>query len=365
LFACAVGARFDAFVLFGRTLHRGPPGHHVLPATAQLAELPYYESLRRPWQVLRASVGTIRGMWRGVGRVDAVWALGPNPYGILLIGLALLRRRRIILGVRQDTLVYYRRRVPGRRWLAVLPLAYAMDWLYRVLARRMPITVVGNDLARRYPGTRGAVLPMIVTLVRANDIEPAARHREWEPPVRLLAVGRIDREKNPSLLIDALARLQQEEPGRYLLRWAGRGPLTEFIRNRAEELGIGDLLELCGYVPFGPSLLALYREAHMLVHVSFTEGVPQVIVEALASATPIVATDVGGVRAALDRGRAGVLVPADDREALVHGIQRVAHDAELRERIVARGLDLARHRTIEAEAERIAEFLARGRFSKG
>jgi glycosyltransferase involved in cell wall biosynthesis len=358
LFACAVGAHFDAFVLFGRTLYRGPPGHHLLPATAQLAELPYYESLRRPWQVLRASVGTIRGMWRGLGRVDAVWALGPNPYGILLIGLGLLRRRRVILGVRQDTLVYYRHRLPGRRAIAALPLAHAMDWLYRMLARRLPITVVGEELGRRYRGTRRSVLPMTVTLVSGNDIVPARSDRKWEPPLRLLAVGRIDREKNPSLLVEALAELEREEPGRYLLRWAGRGPLAEAVRERAGELGIGGRLELCGYVPFGPALLALYRDAHILVHVSLTEGVPQVIVEALASATAIVATDVGGVREALDQGRAGMLVPPADREALVRAIRRIADDANLRERLVARGLELARDRTLEAQAGRVAEFLA-------
>jgi len=96
----------------------------------------------------------------------------------------------------------------------------------------------------------------------------------------------------------------------------------------------------------------------MFVHTSLTEGVPQVIIEALAFATPIVATDVGGVRAALDSGAAGVLVPPSNCSALVAAILRVAADEELRSGLVKRGLELARLNTLDGQAMRTAEFIA-------
>ena len=114
---------------------------------------------------------------------------------------------------------------------------------------------------------------------------------------------------------------------------------------------------MLGYVPFGPDLLGLYRDAHAFVHVSLTEGAPQVLVEALASGTPIVATDVGGVRAALDGGGAGLLVPPSDAEALAAAVLRLADDSALRSRLIAHGLELARTRTLEVEAARVADFL--------
>jgi glycosyltransferase involved in cell wall biosynthesis len=159
------------------------------------------------------------------------------------------------------------------------------------------------------------------------------------------------------LLVEALAGLQRARPGGYRVKWAGVGPLADAVRQRADELGVGDRVELLGYVPFGPELLRLYRSAHALLHVSLTEGVPQVLVEALASGTPIVATDVGGVGAALEHGRAGLLVPPSDADALIAAVLRLADDEELRNRLVARGLELARERTLEAEAERVASFL--------
>jgi glycosyltransferase involved in cell wall biosynthesis len=95
------------------------------------------------------------------------------------------------------------------------------------------------------------------------------------------------------------------------------------------------------------------------VHVSLTEGTPQVLVEALASGTPVVGTDVGGVRRALDGGRAGILIPPSDRDALTAAIGRVGRDPALRERLVSAGLELARGRTLESEAARVAAFLAK------
>jgi glycosyltransferase involved in cell wall biosynthesis len=66
---------------------------------------------------------------------------------------------------------------------------------------------------------------------------------------------------------------------------------------------------------------------------------------------------VGGVSAALENGGAGLLVPPEDQDALVAAVLRLADDAELRARLVDRGLELARGRTLEAEAERVARFL--------
>ena len=151
-------------------------------------------------------------------------------------------------------------------------------------------------------------------------------------------------------------QLERDDPGRYRLTVVGTGPLQgEIARQAASRAG---RVRLLGYVPFGPELLDLYRKAHVFVHVSLTEGVPQVLIEALAAGTPIVATDVGGVSAILDRGEAGVLVAPRDRDALYQALCRVSDDQQLRDRLVARGLQLARDLVLEAEADRVAAFLA-------
>lgn len=357
LFACEVGRRVGTTVLFGRAKESPDPSDYVLPTDVSLVELPHYDNLRRLGQVVRATVGTVTGMWRGLDRVDTVWVFGPHPFALPLIAFAAARRKRIVLGVRQQTLAYHRSRLPGPLWKPALAVVWLSEVVYRLLSRRVETTVVGPDIAARYNGS-GHLLTMTVSLVRAEDVVEAAPERDWSGEITLLTVGRLEPEKNPLLLLEALARLERETPGRYRLVWVGRGDLEQEVRQHADELGIGDRVELPGYVPFGPRLLDRYRSAHALVHVSRTEGVPQVLIEACAAGTPVVATDVGGVRATLAGGEAGLLVPPDDADALVAAIRRLSEDAGLRRAIAERGLAVARGATFEAEAEQVARFIA-------
>jgi glycosyltransferase involved in cell wall biosynthesis len=356
LFACDVGSRFDRLVIFGRSVESPEHADYVLPTGISLAPLPHYASLRSLRQVARASAGTARAMWRGLAEVDIVWAFGPHPFEFLLVALATARRKRIVLGVRQDTVVYFRGRLPSRAWGPGLAIVRAMDAAHRLLARRLPVTVVGRALARQY-GDRPSVMAMTVSLVPDAAVADSAPVRSYEKAIHLLTVGRLEQEKNPLLVVEMLAELERRRPGVFRLTWIGRGSLEDEVRRRARYLGVSERLDLIGYVPFGEDLLQRYRDAHTFVHVSFTEGVPQVLLEALACATPIVATAVGGVEPALDGGNAGLLVPPNNRDALVEAVLRIVDDASLRDRLVARGLELARALTLESESERVAQFL--------
>ena len=359
LFAAEVGGRFDGLVLFGRTLDTPEAADYDLHEAAELVELPHYTSLLHVGEVARALPGTVRAMWRGLDRVDTVWVIGPNPYDLLLIGLALARRRRVALGVRQDTVAYYRARVPSRRWWPAVAAMQAVDRVYRLLARRVPTVVVGEEIAQSYGADLPTVLPITVSLVREADVVPDVPARVWDGPLALLTVGRLEREKNPLLLVEALAELERVEPGRYHLTWVGRGPLEADVLRLAERLGVRDRIALRGYVAFGEELFELYRRASLFVHVSLTEGVPQVLVEALACGTPVVATEVGGVGAAFGAPGAALLVPPADRDALVAAIREAVDDGAARDARTRRGLDLVRSLTLEAESERVARFVAR------
>ena len=181
LFAAEVGKRFDRFVLFGRTRIGVAPPDSVLLDRVELARLPHYDSLRDFRGMVRAARGTMRGLLHGLSDVDVVWVLGPHPYGFALIALALIRGKRVVLGVRQDTVHYYRARLPSRRSRALLVGVWTMDGLYRLLARHLSTTVVGQRQAKRYGGERGRVLAMNVSLVRAADCPHACRAAGDEP----------------------------------------------------------------------------------------------------------------------------------------------------------------------------------------
>jgi glycosyltransferase involved in cell wall biosynthesis len=359
MFAAEVGSRFRSATFFGRA-RRGESEeavYHPLPDGVRLVELPYYESLIHVRELARALPGAIRRCWRGLQQVDVVWVLGPHPFSFLVLALALLRGKRVVLGVRQDTVRYYRSRMRSAGWLAALPLVWLMDRMYRALSRRLPTTVVGAELADRYGGS-APVLPMVVSLIRAAEVPAAPPPRDFDGELELLTVGRIEPEKAPFLLVDAFAELERRQPGRFRLTWAGGGTFERAVRDRIDAIGLADRVSLVGYVRFGPELLKLYRRANIFVHVAVTEGVPQAVIEAAAFGTPVVATDVGGVHSALDDGAAGILVPPGDRDALVDAVLRLADDKSTRDRVVERGLAVARAAAKDVEAARVADFLA-------
>jgi len=357
VFVCAVGSAFEKLVLFGRARDATEFAEYLMPEDVDFVPLPHYANLRRVPEVLRAVGGTLRGFWSSLDRVDVLWVFGPHPFAVALAVMGLARRKLVILGVRQDSVKLYHARLSGWPRIPGLAAVYTVEWMFRVLARRKGTTVQGSELALRYGGERPRLLTMNVSVITEDDVLAKPPEREWDGELELLTVGRLETEKNPLLLVEAFARLDAARPGKYRLTWVGRGPLESEVLAQARQLGVETRIDFRGYVQFGAELLALYRRAHMFLHVSLSEGMPMVLIEALASGTPLIATDVGGVRAAVDDGNAAVLVPPDDLAALVKAVLTLTDDAEHRDALVRRGLVLARSLTLEAQARNVVEFI--------
>jgi glycosyltransferase involved in cell wall biosynthesis len=300
-------------------------------------------------------LGSLRPFWRALDELDCVWILGPHPLAFPFAMMARLRRRRVVLGVRQESIPYMRSRHPGSRLR--IGLQRLMEAGFRSLARRWPVIVVGPALAQAYH--RGsAVLEVSVSLIETAQIAPpeAATQRDYSGELRALSVGRLEAEKNPLALADVLLALRGIDE-RWRLVVCGEGVLREELERRLEQLGVAEAAEIRGYVPHD-RLAEEYRDAHAMAHVSWTEGLPQVLYEAFAAALPVAATDVGGVRAAV--GDAALLAPPGEPALIAELLARLGRDEELRARLVRKGLALAREHTIESESARVAEFIRAG-----
>jgi glycosyltransferase involved in cell wall biosynthesis len=344
---------FDRLVVLGRLQPEPGRWNYRLPDDVEFVGLPHYLSLLHAPRALGALVRSLGRFWRALDDVDVVWLLGPYLQSIAFVGVARLRRRRVVLGVRQDLPRYVRSRHPERRWTHLA--AVVLEATYRLLARRYPTAVVGPELARNY-GRARRLLELTVSLVRERDIVADGR-RDYDGRLQILSVGRVDREKNPLLLAEVLAQLRAGDP-RWRLVVCGDGPLRPALEERLAELGLAEHAELRGYVPVDRGLMDLYRESHALLHVSWTEGLPQVVFEAFAAGLPIVASAVGGIPAAV--GDAALLVEPGDAGEASRALRRVVDDAALRRRLVEDGLRRVGEHTLERESERLARFLAAG-----
>lgn len=355
LFLARVASELEgSTVVVGRLRAAGGGAHYEIGDGVEFVALPWYESLFS-LAAVPALARSIAIAWRATGSVDRVWLLGPHPLILALAAFAVLRSKRVFLGVRQDFPAYVASRRPSSRFARLA--ATLLERAFRLMARRFPAIVVGPELARNY-GHASELLEIPVSLVTADQIvdEATAAAKDYSGELTILSVGRVDTEKNPLLLADVLGRLQERE-ARWRLVVCGEGPLESALGSELARRGLADRSELAGYVPFDGGLIDRYRSAHVLLHSSWTEGLPQVLLEAFAAGLPVVASDVGGIAEAL--GEAVELVPAGDPEAAADAVKRISTDAEARAALVGAGLRYIRAHTLEAESARVARFLER------
>jgi glycosyltransferase involved in cell wall biosynthesis len=353
LFLGRLARDLDGLVLLGRLDPRPGEWHYRLPPTVNFVPLPWYPTLARPLAAAPPMVRSMRCFWRALDGVDVVWLLGPHLLSLAFLAIATLRRKQVVLGARQDLPRYVASRYPGQLGLRLVALILEGAW--RGLARTHSIIVVGPDLERRYRRAR-RVLGVYVSLVNERTVEDAAGEgaRDYSGELSVLAVGRLEPEKNPLLLADVLALLREGEP-RWRLVVCGDGPMRQALLQRLDRLGVGQYADLRGYVPMGRGLTRFYRECHLFLHASWTEGVPQVLFEAFAARLPVVATAVGGVTRAADG--CALLVAPGDAAAAAAQLLSLARDRSLREQLAEAGVARVRRHTFEAESRRVAEFL--------
>jgi glycosyltransferase involved in cell wall biosynthesis len=172
---------------------------------------------------------------------------------------------------------------------------------------------------------------------------------------RLIFVGRLAAVKGLRVLFEAFAAARKNHPDLYLIL-VGDGDDRAHLERLAAPFG--DAVHFAGYLSQDSVAKAL-AEADVLVLPSFAEGLPVVLMEALASARPVIATQVAGVSELVEDGVSGFVVPPGDAATLADRIGQLADDPALRKRMGDAGRTKVRADfDIRIEAARIGALFA-------
>ncbi len=170
----------------------------------------------------------------------------------------------------------------------------------------------------RKVGEKAVILP--------NSLNPAfIRPRyEGEREKRIVSVGRMDANKNHEMQLRAFAGLKDKYP-EYTLVIYGDGELRSYIEETAEELGIAKRVFLPGVVQ---DVAERIGQASLFLLTSYSEGVSNALIEALALGLPVIATDVpsGGTEELMKDGVNGLIIPAGEQAALECAMDRLLGD---------------------------------------
>jgi glycosyltransferase involved in cell wall biosynthesis len=323
----------------------GDPGFEVLRRRAEAWGAPLIAIPDRgplDWRVVKELLGVCRrekvAIWHG------------HDYKSNALGLVLRRFWPMRLVTTVHGWVKHTRRTP---------LYYGID---RWCLRRYEVVIsVSDDLHRR---CRELGVPPDRSILIENGIDTRqfARSRRREeakrglgiPEERLVigAIGRLSEEKGFDLLIQAVDRLLLSGLDVELFI-AGEGDQHDRLAAMIRALGREDRIHLAGFVS---EPIALYEALDVFALSSLREGLPNVVLEAMAMEVPVVATRVAGVPRLIEHEENGLLVDVGDTDQLGSTIARLLADGALRDRLGEAGRRTVESRfSFERRMERIGE----------
>lgn len=329
------------------TAHYGPLPRHEEQDGVQVMRIPALR--RRPDRsgALEQGAFLLSGWGHTVRlvrhrRPDLILAFFGAPSGIIAWALPPGLRVPYVVALRGGD-------VPGFRPYDFATYHRLISPLLRRVWRRAAAVVANSqglrDLAQRFD-------PTVPIRVIPNGVDPQRfappEKRAWEP-ARLLFVGRLVYQKGLDVLLEALAGVPASLP--WQLTLVGDGPYRPTLETLAAQRGLRERLTFAGWQP-PERIPAFYQQANLFVFPSRDEGMPNAVLEAMASGLPVVATRIAG-NEELITPEVGVLVPKDDPAALREAFLRLLPDADTRRRWgAAARRRVIQHFTWEATARR-------------
>ena len=174
-------------------------------------------------------------------------------------------------------------------------------------------------------GANAHLVPHGVDLSKFRVVPPAN-----DGPFRILAVGRLVEKKGFRYLIEAAATFKFS----FTLRIVGYGPERDVLADLITRYGLTDQVELVG-LKTHDELPAEYADAHVVAvpsvldHTGDRDGLPNVVLEAMASGRPVVASDAGAIRSGVSDGETGLIVPQKSSADLAAALTLLAQSASL------------------------------------
>jgi glycosyltransferase involved in cell wall biosynthesis len=213
-------------------------------------------------------------------------------------------------------------------WTAATFKVRCNEWLDRRVMRWMDAIVCVSEAQAvrvRQAGVAVSRVHVIRNAVHTAPFDsPNPEYRERlhglfaEPPRRIVvAAGRLSPEKGFDHLIEAAAQVTREDPGIGFVLF-GDGPLREALARQVADRGLSKCFILAG---FRADVQSFLLWADLAVLSSHTEGLPVIVLEAMAAGLPVVATAVGGTPEVVEEGATGYLVPPGDPTALAGRIR--------------------------------------------
>jgi len=223
-----------------------------------------------------------------------------------------------------------------REWLGIGRPPFGL-YRERALLRKSSAICVSKLGLRNFRMRNGARVRATAVYCGVAIPEPASRIDHPTDAPRVIWVGSLTDRKRPLMAIKAFLRVLPRFP-RARLVIVGDGPLSDAVRSAAERSSAG-AIEIAG---FRRSVMEMMDESDIYIQTSVAEGIAYTVMEAMAAGLPVIATDAGATREAVQHGETGLVCRRDDVEGLARSLDMLMGSADLRLQYGRKGRERAR-----------------------
>jgi glycosyltransferase involved in cell wall biosynthesis len=328
---------------------RGGDSHAITACTLNRDDVVYEFAMRPPWfpdtplkGFLAFLIYFLPTLWRlraflKQKRIRLVSLEYPLPYMFYFRLLRFMTRICVVTGLHGDDVLSLHLLNSHEQWL-VRQIIRKADWVVAHSASLMA-------QAERMVGKLGAARCHIPYGVDCERLRDQAKHPGTQLPMLprpyVLTVAKLYERKGLDVLLKAIRTLGHSASG-YRFIIAGDGPEESRLKSLAHDLGIHGSVMFLGEVP-NQDIPALFQDCEFCVLPSRSEPFGIVLLEAMTFGKAIVATRVGGIPEFISDEVTGLLVPANDSDALADAIIKLIRQPELRIRLAKNGLASVEH----------------------
>lgn len=278
-----------------------------------------------------------------------------NGFDVVYLHYPFFGGAEMLLGLKKRFVVFYHMDVVGRGWLRAIFLLNKKIFLPLLMKKAEKVVVSSYDYAKdsdikKYYTASPEKFVEIPCGVDSKQFFPSdnpqlPQRYDTEGKKIILFVGGLDSAhyfKGVEILLEAFSMLSKYNARVFII---GGGNLTDYYKQKADDLGIGDKVVFCGRVE-DSYLPTFYNRSDVVVLPSIdkSEAFGMVLVEAMACAKPVIASNLSGVRSVVDDGVNGILVEPKNVHGLTSAIERILSDDELAKKMGEEGLKKVREK---------------------
>ena len=335
-------------------------GSRVRSSNVSLAALPYFPGPRQFYPMLPRVYGRLR---RWVEACDVIHLRVPSPAAYFAFRIARQLGKPIFLLVVGD----YRALLPHLPYKGVKKHLFSWyvafeEWALRTMTTQALTFANGAALREKHEAQGATVFETKTTTLTMSDV--ASRHDTCESPrVRLLTVSRIDPRKGLRVLPEAVATLVNAGADVTLdIVGPTIGQIGDeekaAIEADAARLGVADRVTLTGAIALD-RLITAYRDYDLFVLPTRPgEGVPRVLMEAMANGLPVITTRVSGIGSLVTHGQNGLVIDESSADAVARAVRLLIDQPGVRREIIQGGYKTARGHTLERQAAQMMRIVS-------